>query len=126
LFVAHCVGDVAWLKLAGMLLQFLTYDKFDEVILRFLFLVSSSGPSAMMNLICIVFFSGSLLDTLLQVPLLDVLLQVPLLEYMLFEMNADICRRLGRSTKTQKFIPYPPQPYLLTCPQVFYTKTFKN
>jgi hypothetical protein len=38
LFVAPCVGDVAWLKLAGMLLQFLTYDKFDEVLLRFLFI----------------------------------------------------------------------------------------
>jgi hypothetical protein len=74
LFVAHCVGDVVWLKLAGMLLQFLTYDEFDEVLVRFLRLLSSSGPSAMMNLICIVFFSGSLLDTLLQVPLLDVLL----------------------------------------------------
>jgi hypothetical protein len=34
-------------------------------------------------------------------------------------MHAVICRRLER------YIPYPPQPYLLTCPQVRKKKTFE-
>jgi hypothetical protein len=33
----------------------------------------------------------------------------------LFLMHAVICRRLERFSN---YIPYPPQPYLLTCPQV--------
>jgi hypothetical protein len=69
-------------------------------------------------------------DILSQVPLLDevdILSQVPLLDAFLFEMNAAICRRIERSSKNlHKFIPYPLQPYLLTCPQVFEIKTFQK
>jgi hypothetical protein len=95
--------------------------------LYFFCLVSSSGPS--IDILSQVPLLDKV-DILSQVPLLDevdILSQVPLLDEFLLEMNAAICRRLERSSKNlQKFIPYPPQPYLLTCPQVFEIKKIQK